>query len=741
MYCLLEESTVKQVLLKRGQPFIEDVPAPAVEAGTVLVRVHFSCISAGTEVSVIQSSGTPLYRRALKQPENVRKVLRLLATQGLSRTLDQVRGKLDAAHAIGYSAAGVVLESGDGISDLHIGDRVACAGAQCAHHAEVIRVPRNLAVRAPDKVDLEAASTVALGAIALQGVRRAQPTLGETFVVVGLGVIGQLTAQLLRANGCRVIGTDLDPDRTRLALELGIDSSPDPENGSDLDHVLSCTDGLGADGVIITAATPSHDVVSSAFQMCRKKGRVVLVGDVGLNLKREDFYSKELDFFISTSYGPGRYDARYEEKGVDYPPGYVRWTENRNMAEYLRLIQLGRIQVKPLMGQPFPVTEAGAAYASLQNSHPRPLIVLLAYPQEVDTAPSRSVPNVRSRPTGINRIRIAVVGAGSFAKGTHLPNLKRLSSHYHLQAVMSRTGYTAVALAREFGAGYATTDYAQVVADPEVDAILLATRHHQHASLTLEALRAGKHVLVEKPLCLTREELDAVREFHSSAKAVAPVLLTGFNRRFSPHIRRIRELTGKRNGPMIMNYRMNAGCLPPDHWVFSADGGGRNIGEACHTYDLLTHLTESAVVRIDAQCLRPSGGLYQSGDNFVVMLTFADGSVGNVLYTSLGSVAYPKEHFELFVDGKVIQLEDFRRLTIYGGKAKGLSTKRSEKGHFEELEAFAQSVRTGEWSIPLWQQIQATAISFEIENLLRDAGCGGKVGTIPLYRDSQSCVA
>jgi predicted dehydrogenase len=334
-----------------------------------------------------------------------------------------------------------------------------------------------------------------------------------------------------------------------------------------------------------------------------------------------------------------------------------------------------------------------------------------------------------------------MVGAGAFAKGMHLPNLKQLASQFQLQAVMSRTGHMAVALAREFGARYATTDYTQILADPEVDAILLATRHHQHASMTLEALRAGKHVLVEKPLCLTREELEALRKFYGSTTAVSPVLLTGFNRRFSPHIRRIRELTGKRLGPMIMNYRMNAGFLPPDHWVFSAEGGGRNIGEACHIYDLLTHLTESAVVRIAVQSRRPSGGLYQSGDNFVVMLTFADGSVGNVLYTSIGSVDFPKEQFEVFVDGKVIQLEDYRRLNIYGGKAKGLSTKRAEKGHLEELGAFAQSVRTGEWPIPLWQQIQATAISFEVEILLREAGCGSTKETIPWYRDSQSCVA
>lgn len=732
---------MKQVLLKHGQPIVEDVPEPAAETGTVLVRAHFSCISAGTEISAIQSSGMPLYRRAFKQPEHVRKVVRLLATQGLSRTLDQVRGKLQAAHAVGYSAAGVVIETGSGIADLRIGDRVACAGAQCAHHAEIIRVPRNLAVRVPDAVELEMASTVALGAIALQGIRRAQPTLGETFVVIGLGVVGQLTAQLLRANGCRVVGIDLNADRTRLALQLGMDSAPDPEAGSDLDHIMRLTDGLGADGVIITAATPSDSVVANAFHICRKKGRVVLVGDVGLNLKRADLYTKELDFFISTSYGPGRYDARYEEQGIDYPPGYVRWTENRNMAEYLRLIQLGRIQVKPLLTLPFPVAEAEKAYASLQGSHPRPLIVLLAYPQANGKAPVRSIPTLSRKPSRVDRIRIAVVGAGAFAKSTHLPNLRRLSSIFDLQAVMSRTGHSALAIAREFGAKYATTDYSEIVADPEVDAVLVATRHHLHAAMTLEALRAGKHVLVEKPLCITRVELDTIQEFYRAAATPVPVLLTGFNRRFSPHVRRICQLTGNRLNPMVINYRMNAGFLPPDHWVFSAEGGGRNVGEACHIYDVLTLLTDSPVRDIAVQCLRPSANHYRSCDNFVVTAAFADGSVGNVVYTSLGASDYPKEHLEVFVDGKVLALEDYRRLTVHGAPAKRLSTKRCEKGHLEELMAFAQAVQTGVWPVPLWQQIQSTATSFEVEQLLRAASCGSTVETIPVNRDSQSCVA
>ena len=732
---------MKQVLLKNGQPVVDDVPAPAVEPGAVLVRVHFSCISAGTEMSAMQSAGMPLIRRALAQPENVRKVLRMAAEQGLSRTFDQIRSKLHAAQPIGYSAAGIVEEVGEGVADLHIGNRVACAGAQCAHHAEIIRVPQNLTVRVPENVGLEAGSTVALGAIALQGIRRGQPTLGETFVVLGLGIVGQLTVQMLRANGCRVIGIDLDRDRVRLALQLGMDSAPEPENQSDIDHVMSVTSGLGADGVIIAAATPSDAVVASAFHMCRRKGRVVLVGDVGLHLKRADFYSKEIDFLISTSYGPGRYDSRYEEQGIDYPPAYVRWTENRNMAEYLRLVQVGRVQVQSLIARAYDIADASAAYASLRDSQPRPLIVLLAYPQGSGTAPQRTIRIQRSRPSGGNRVRIAAVGAGAFAKGTHLPNLKRLSSLYDIKAVMSRTGHAALALARDCGAEVATTDYAEILANPDVDAVLLTTRHHLHAGMTLRALQAGKHVLVEKPLCLTGVELQRIEDFFQAGAEMKPMLLTGFNRRFSPYIRRVHELVCKRSNPMMMNYRMNAGFLPPDHWVFSAEGGGRNIGEACHLYDVFTYLTGSPVVRIAAQCLRPSNHFYGSGDNFAVTLTFADGSVGNATYTALGSTEYPKEHLEVFVDGKVLVLEDYRRLTIFGARAKGLTTKRSEKGHVEELQAFAESLRTGDWPIPLWQQLQATRISFEVEDRLRDCGHGEAERTIPEERDSQQCVA
>jgi predicted dehydrogenase/threonine dehydrogenase-like Zn-dependent dehydrogenase len=710
---------MRQVLVKSGQVLVEEVPAPCVEPGTVIVQVQYSCISIGTEMSGIKAAGLPLWKKALQQPDKVKKVLQMVAAQGLSQTQSMVTAKLGEERPTGYSAAGIVVEVGAGINDLKPGDRVACAGAQCAFHAEMIRVPRNLAVPVPEGLDLADASTATIGAIAMQGLRRAQPTLGESFVVIGLGILGQLTAQMLKANGCRVIGTDLDQSRINIALELGMDFGVHPENGNDIDRVVRITEGIGADGVIITAASPSDAIVSTAFKMCRKKGRVVLVGDVGLNLNREDFYQKELDFFISSSYGPGRYDNNYEEKGLDYPVAFVRWTENRNMAEYLRLLTAEKVKVKPLIHHIYPLDQAPEAYGRLKSGSDKPLMILLSYPEALRSVPAgRKVTYLLEKPkvTG-DKIRIAVIGAGNFAKGMHLPNLKALSNLYHLQAVMSRTGHNASAIAKQYEANYATTDYQQILNDPEIDAVLIATRHNLHASMTLEALRAGKHVLVEKPLALNQSELDAIESFYASQanNPRVPILLTGYNRRFSSYARRIKEIIQNRTNPMIINYRMNAGHIPLDHWVHTEEGGGRNIGEACHIYDLFTFLTDSQVANVEARSITPKTGYYGRNDNFVATIAFTDGSVATLTYTALGTTDYPKEQMDIYVDGKVIVLNDYRQLRIFGAKDRGIDSKVINKGQKDELEAFAQAVKSGEWAVQLWEQVQVSQLSFTIE--------------------------
>jgi threonine dehydrogenase-like Zn-dependent dehydrogenase len=527
---------MKQVLVKRGQVLVDEIPAPQIEDGRVLVQVDHSCISIGTEMTGVRGSGMPLWKRALKQPENVKKVFNMISAQGLTKTQNIIKGKLDSGVPTGYSASGIVVGIGKGINDIKVGDRVACAGAQCAFHAEYINVPRNLTVKVPDDVTLAEASTVTLGAIAMQGVRRANPTLGETFVVIGLGVLGQMAVQMLKANGCRVIGSDLERSRIEMAIKNGADYGIHPDDGIDIEQVVRISGGFGADGVVITAATSSDAVVSSAFKMCRRKGRVVLVGDVGLNLNREDIYQKELDFFISTSYGPGRYDNHYEEKALDYPIAYVRWTENRNMEEFLKLIAAKKVQIMPMVQATYPIEQATEAYELLKSGNEKPLMVLLSYSAKKNYSETIKVLNPTAKASGKEKLRIALVGAGEFAKSMHLPNIQALSQMYHLQAVMSRTGHNAMSTAKQFDANYATTNYDEIIQDNDIDAVLITTRHNLHADMVLQALKAGKHVLVEKPLALTPEELGYITDFYANSDGELPVLLTGFNRRFSPYV-------------------------------------------------------------------------------------------------------------------------------------------------------------------------------------------------------------
>ncbi len=711
---------MKQVLLRQGTAVVEEVPAPMVEPGTLLIAVKNSCISSGTELSGMTMSGEPLWKRALKQPENVKKVLQMVASSGISRTKSMVQGHLSAGVPTGYSAAGEVIAVGEGINEIQIGKRMACAGAQYANHAEIICVPINLCVPIDDAVSFEEASTVTLGAIALQGVRRLQPSLGETFVVFGLGLLGQITGQILRANGCRVIGIDVDPQRIEVAKLLGMDMAVSPDELQSVEQVCRLTHGVGADGVIITAAAPSSQPLSTAFNMCRKKGRVVLVGDVGLDIKRADIYAKELDFLISCSYGPGRYDFRYEELGLDYPVGYVRWTENRNMCEYLHMIAEKKIQLSPLIQKIFPISEAFSAYEFIKNGQPRPFTVLLSYPghQRILNGPVMIDP--RTSKSARPKVGLALVGAGGFAKGMHLPNLQKLKEFYDLQAIVSRNGANAIATAKQFNAKYATTDYTDLFKDQQIDALLIATRHVHHAAMSLQALRAGKHVLVEKPLCLTLSELKLFQQFFDEIGKSSPVLLVGFNRRFSPYLEQIFNIIKERTNPMIINYRMNAGHIPLDHWVHGEQGGGRNIGEACHIYDLFTFLTQSKVTSVVAHAIEPKTEFYAKNDNFIVTLKFADGSIATLIYTALGHKQFPKEKMEIFVDGKVLHLDDYKSLEITGLKVKSKRHQLPQKGQAEELKAFAQTIlKGGDWPIPLWQIFQSSEISFAVESQLQ----------------------
>lgn len=713
---------MKQILLKRGGAVVETVPAPIVGEKAILVGVHYSCVSVGTESSGLAAVNTQIYKRALRRPKAVQQVFQMLRNEGLSNTIGRVRGILDTGHPTGYSAAGVVLAVGNEVEGFKVGDRVACGGAGIANHAEVINVPVNLAVHVPDTVQLQDASTVILGAIALQGVRRATPTLGETIGVVGLGVLGQLTVQLLKASGCRVIGADLSPSRTSAAQACGMDHGVDPTDFAE--RIRWLTDGVGVDAVLVTAATPSHEVISQALQACRRKGRVVLVGDVGLNLRREDLYPKEIDFLISTSYGPGRYDPYYELEGQDYPLAYVRWTENRNMAAYVALLADGKINLPALNPQVTAIDQAPALYRELgTESENKPLLSLLSYPgnTEVGKANTILVGPLTAPLTG--KIGVAIIGAGSFAQEMHLPNLVKLRDDFSIRWVISRTGSTAWSAAKRFQIPNAGTDWEVVLADPDVHLVLIATRHDLHADMALQALRAGKHVLVEKPLSMTRSGLEAIKAFYAAPEDGKPILMTGFNRRYSPPIRHIRQLLQGTGGPMMISYRVNAGYLPPDHWVHGREGGGRNIGEACHVYDLFGCLTQAKPIGLQAAALTRCPGGTRANENFSATLRYADGSLATLMYSALGAKSYPKERMEIYADGSVISLDDYRSVVVEGRKDKGWTSSAAQKGQFELLQVLAHLIRRGsaeEWHVR--DQIVASEIAFAVEEMINSPG-------------------
>jgi predicted dehydrogenase/threonine dehydrogenase-like Zn-dependent dehydrogenase len=708
---------MKQVLVKSGTIVVAEVPAPVAGPREILVQVAHSCISPGTEMAGLSVSAFPLYRRALRQPQHVKRALEMARNNGLKHTFERIRGNLIAGSPTGYSAAGKVIAVGSEVIEFRPGDHVAAAGAGIANHAEVINVPVNLAVKVPEGLGTEQACTVTLGAIAMQGVRRAQPTLGEIFVVIGLGILGQITAQLLKISGCRVLGVDPDPERVQLALENGIDWGLDPLSEDYVDRAHRLSGGFGADAAIITAASTSDQIVSDAMQSCRKKGRVVLVGDVGLNLKRTDFYSKELDFLISSSYGPGRYDPLYEDGGQDYPIAYVRWTENRNMEAYLQLIADGRMRLKPLIREPFEIDRAAEAYETLKQESEKPLVVVLRYPYRSEALDRVVVRRTVESPK--TRIRVALAGAGGFAQGTHLPTLAALRDRYSLRAVMSRTGSNAKAIADQYQAAYSTTEYEAILSDPDVDLIIITTRHDLHARMVRDGLRAGKHVFVEKPLSINTQQLDEIEQAASEGKSL---LMTGFNRRFAPAIRCAMTVLAKRTTPIVVNYRMNAGFLSREHWVHGPEGGGRNIGEACHIYDLFNYLTRSRVHSIQAASIDPPGKQWNRNDNFVTTIHYEDGSLCSLTYTALGNSSFPKERMEIFADGKVFSLDDYKELTISGGKLKGWRSVTSDKGHFHELTALGEALQNGtEWPISLEDQVQATRTSFEVERQISPA--------------------
>ncbi|MBT3305608.1 MAG: Gfo/Idh/MocA family oxidoreductase [Alphaproteobacteria bacterium] len=623
---------------------------------------------------------------------------------------------------VGYSLAGKVLEVGEGIRDLKPGDNIACAGAGQANHADFVSVKRNLVCLIPKDCDLRWAATTTLGVIALQGVRRAMPQIGERIAVIGLGLIGQLTVQMLRAAGCRVFGMDVSPERVKRALALGMDDGCS-DVGAFERLILDNTNGHGADRTLIAAATKSSDVVNLGMDVTRRKGTVVLIGDVGMDIARPVFYRKEIDLLMSTSYGPGRYDPAYEVNGIDYPFAYVRWTENRNMESYLELVTSGKINVSPLIDHIIPVDGAPAAYKQLvDDKAEKPIGLLISYPdtdKHVDAEPNATAITLRGhREPRTGPVNFALVGAGAFGTSMLVPLLQKQKDLFFLKAVVSKDTVRGGNFARSQGVEILATDLGRVLEKPEVELAVIATRHNLHAPQIVQALQAGKHVFAEKPLALSWEELEAVDEAFSARKTDS-ILMIGFNRRFAPAMEKLKEILSKRRSPLIINYRLNGGFIPADHWIQGAEGGGRNLGEACHMYDVFRFLAGARVISINASAIDPRQTAFLPSDNFCATITYEDGSVGNLVYTALGpKQGLSKERIEVFADGEAYIIEDYKTLTRSSDNSL-LWTGDTDKGHFTELSRLGDSIAKGEDApIPFDEIIETSSVALHVEDQL-----------------------
>lgn len=684
---------MKQILQnnKTGRLEVVDVPPPAAQRGRVLVRTARSLISAGTERMTVDQGKKSLLERARENPELVRQVLERARNEGVLNTFNAVRSKLGSFTALGYSASGVVAAVGDDVTEFRAGDRVACAGVGYASHAEMLSVPRNLCVRLPDNINYDAGAFATLGAIALQGVRLAAPTLGEAVVVIGLGLLGQLTVQLLKANGCRVFGIDLDAQKIELARSLGAEAGA----LSDLDAKLAVMEwsrGRGADAVLITAATSSNQPLELAGEISRLKGRVVAVGMVGLDVPRNLFFSRELSLQVSMSYGPGRYDAQYEERGHDYPFAYVRWTEGRNIEAFLDLVSSGGVQVERLITHRFPIEDGEHAYQLISGEINEPYLgVLLEY--EILRPLERRVEiTPRKGEAAANGVRLGMIGAGGYAQGMLLPHFQEAGVEF--ESIATATGLTARTIGEKYGFRHAVADASDIIADNNVNLVVIATRHDSHAELATRALTNGKHVFVEKPLAMNDEQLDAVIQAAESSEGQ---LMVGYNRRFSPHARAALDFFKERQNPLSISYRVNAGRIPLSHWIQDPQQGGRRIiGEVCHFIDFMHFLTGAVTTRVYAEAVQGRNSEVPDEDNVFITVRLSDGSNGSIAYIAEGDKSLAKERVEIFGGGKSFVLDDFRTATHYRyGREESVKLRVQDKGQRDYVALACAVVREG----------------------------------------------
>ncbi|MBE0623842.1 MAG: bi-domain-containing oxidoreductase [Burkholderiales bacterium] len=710
---------MKQVLqhLATGVTEMVEAPCPRASAGQLLIRSSRTLISAGTERMLVDFGKASLIEKALQQPDKVKMVLEKIKTDGLMVTIDAVRSKLDQPLPLGYCNVGVVAEVGSGVEIFKVGDRVVSNGP----HADVVKVPKNLCARIPNDVDDESAAFTVVASIGLQGIRLAQPSLGEAFVVTGVGLIGLLTVQLLRAQGCRVLAVDFDEHKLALAESFGAEIC-NPGKGED--PVAAGTvfsRGQGVDGVIVCASTKSNEPITQAARMCRKRGRIILVGVTGLELNRADFYQKELTFQVSCSYGPGRYDPNYEEKGQDYPYGLVRWTEQRNFEAVLDLMAARKLDVQPLISHRFPFDGAPQAYKVLTEDRSA-LGILLEYPDTgADWAVREVVLDVAKMFESARPV-LGFIGAGNYASRVLLPAFKKANAQLH--TIVTEGGINGVIHGKKAGFSAASTDVEAMLAKPEVSAVAIVTRHNSHARFVVAALRAGKHVFVEKPLAINADELAFVQKVYEAAhqNGPGPHLMVGYNRRFAPQIIRMKSLLASVKEPKSFIMTMNAGAIPPEHWTQVAEvGGGRIIGEACHYIDLMRSLAGSPIVSVQARRMGDSAGVSVTDDKAVIVLGFADGSFGAIHYLANGSASFPKERVEVFAAGRVLQLDNFRRLSGYGwpGFSK-MNLWKQDKGQAACVQAFIDAISNGKATPIADNEIfEVARVTIEVAELLR----------------------
>jgi polar amino acid transport system substrate-binding protein len=710
---------MKQLLqnLRTGEATVAEVPVPVVQSGRVLVRTAASLISAGTERALTELGQKSLLGKARERPELIGKVWEKVKTEGVAQALEGVRDKLDQSHAVGYSAAGIVIERAPDVTDFRPGDRVACAGTDYASHAEIISVPRNLCVRLPEGLTFAEAAFGTVGAIALQGVRLAEPTLGEAVVVIGLGLVGQLTVQLLKANGCRVFGIDIDETRIQRALQSGAESGSTPAEAKE--KVIAWSRGRGADACIIAAATTSDEPVELAGEISRLKGRVVAVGLVGMNVPRNVYYQRELTLKVSLSYGPGRHDSDYEERGHDYPVAYVRWTEGRNIEAFLDLLAGGRIDVKPLITHRFTIEDAPKAYQLISGkAHENYLALILEY--ETDGEVRRRIENKsanKKAAKSAGHVGLGLIGAGGYAQKILLPNFKAAGAEFC--SIASASGVSARDVGTKYGFKRFLSDAQSVIDDEEANLIVIATRHGTHAELATQALERGKHVFVEKPLALNDAELDTVLGAASGSEGQ---LLVGFNRRFSPLAVKAKEFFANRAAPLSIVYRVNAGHIPREHWTQDPnEGGGRIIGEVCHFIDLMQFLTGAPPKSVFAESVAGGSGNIVSEDSVFITLQFGDGSNGVIAYLAEGDSSLRKEHIEIFGEGKTFVIDDFRSAKLYAeGREKNETLRQQDKGQAEETRVACAVVADGKPNPITLQELEATTrATFRIRDSLR----------------------